>query len=128
MAGDYGALIVLSDASAVAVTLIAQDVPWFSFLLNEGAGTATITPASGTINGNSSLALATGYGAVCFFDGENWWALVAAPASGGYTPQGGPTGSRPGSPTLYQVYFDTTLTLPVWWTGTTWVNAAGMVS
>ncbi|MFM0439279.1 hypothetical protein PQQ84_22660 [Paraburkholderia strydomiana] len=43
---------------------------------------------------------------------------------------GGPTSSRPTSPTLYQVYFDTTLQQPVVASQVTpsviWVNAAGV--
>jgi len=41
--------------------------------------------------------------------------------------QGGATGSRPGTPTAYQSYFDTGLTpaRPIWWTGAAWVDAAG---
>lgn len=122
---DAGALIVLSDASAIAVTLSTMSPPWFCFMLNEGAGTVTVTPATGTINGNATLTLTTGQGAICFFDGTNWWAVTSGSGSA-YVPQGGSTGSRPGSPTLYEVYFDTTLTQPVWWTGTTWVNSAGV--
>jgi hypothetical protein len=41
-------------------------------------------------------------------------------------PQGGDTASRPVSPVLYQVYFDTTLGYSVWWTGSGWVNASGV--
>lgn len=41
---------------------------------------------------------------------------------------GGPTLNRPGSPALYQCYYDTTLSIPVWWDGVKWVNAAGVVS
>lgn len=40
-------------------------------------------------------------------------------------PQGGTTAARPGTPVLYQQYFDTTLGYPVWWNGTNWVNATG---
>ena len=125
-------MIILDDASAIAVTLTtgpAIQVPWFCFFANDGAGTATLTPQSGTINGSGSLALATNYGAICFFDGTNFWAVVTIPTSGsGYTPLGGTTGARPGSPITYSVYLDTTLGFPVWWTGSNWINAAGVVS
>jgi hypothetical protein len=129
---DYGSLIVLNDASAIAVTLTTGGViqtPWFCFISNEGTGTATLTPASGTINGAGSMALSAASGAICFFDGINFWTLGATSGGGGgYTPAGGPTSSRPGSPTTYEVYFDTTLGFPVWWTGSAWVNASGMPS
>jgi hypothetical protein len=37
----------------------------------------------------------------------------------------GPTTSRPPMPAVTQMYFDTTLGEPVWWTGATWVDAVG---
>lgn len=37
-------------------------------------------------------------------------------------PGGGTTGARPGSPVLYQRYFDTTLAKPYWWDGANWVT------
>jgi hypothetical protein len=53
------------------------------------------------------------------------WQLVGGGSS---TAQGGPSADRPISPITYQSYFDTTLGLPVWWTGSQWVNAAGVTS
>jgi hypothetical protein len=52
--GDDGVLILFSDASAIAVSLTTQTPPWSSFISNQGAlgaGTVTLTPAVGTING-----------------------------------------------------------------------------
>lgn len=40
-------------------------------------------------------------------------------------PIAGPTGSRPALAGLGQMYFDTTLGIPVWWKGAVWVNASG---
>jgi hypothetical protein len=55
--------------------------------------------------------------------------LMWEPVGGGAgSAQGGPTSARPASPVQYQSYFDTTLGLPIWYTGSTWVNAAGVVS
>jgi hypothetical protein len=47
-------------------------------------------------------------------------------------PDSGITADRPISTTLVklqigQMYFDTTLGLPIWWDGTDWINAAGTV-
>ena len=39
VAGDNGLLIVLSDASAIAVSLTTQTQPWFAWLTNQGACT-----------------------------------------------------------------------------------------
>jgi len=39
--------------------------------------------------------------------------------------ENGVTGSRPGSPTTGQRYFDTTIGLPIWYDGTNWIDAAG---
>lgn len=37
----------------------------------------------------------------------------------------GVTGSRPGAPVTGQNFFDTTLGIPIWFDGTTWIDAAG---
>ena len=71
---DNGALIILDDASPIAVTLgIAASSPWFCWMANLGAGTATLTPVSGTVNGGASFALLQNYTATVFFDGANFW-------------------------------------------------------
>lgn len=41
--------------------------------------------------------------------------------------KGGTTGARPGSPFLYQIYFDTTLHYLVTWDGANWRNGAGAI-
>ncbi len=91
---DDGALIVLDDASPVAVTLnYAVVKPWYAWVANYGAGTATLTPgmipsgATSTITypgniGASSMPLPSGFAAYVSFDGANFWA-VAIPIQGG---------------------------------------------
>lgn len=75
-AGDACKLVTFSNGSAVAVTLPAPTGSFaagFSFdTQNLGAGTVTITPASGTINGASSLAIATNRGCSITSDGTNY--------------------------------------------------------
>jgi hypothetical protein len=76
---DDGALIVLSNASPIAVTLTSQSPPWSCFIANQsalGGGTATMTPASGTINGSATLVLLPSYFALVAFDGTNWFAAT----------------------------------------------------
>lgn len=84
---DYGAIVTLDNASPVAVTLggdgTGLQAQWWSFIQNNGAGTATLTPASGTINGAASITLITGQSVATFFDGTNWWAATSIPGSGG---------------------------------------------
>jgi hypothetical protein len=125
--GDNGILLILDDASAVAVTLTTAAAPFFLFVTNFGSGAATLTPSTGLINGGASLTLLQNQSVLASCDSTNWQTTAFLPASS-YTPAGGTTGSRPGSPTLYQTYFDTTLGLPVWWSGSNWVNAAGVIS
>lgn len=72
--GEYGSLLVLNDASPVGVTLSTQSPPWFCWFTNLGAGVATLTPASGTINGGATLVLSQYETAVVAFDGTNWFA------------------------------------------------------
>lgn len=77
---DSGAVVVLDDASAVAVTLTATvGVPWYAAFVNLGAGTVTLTPSSGTISygassGASSMPIPSGQSVVVWFDGTNFWA------------------------------------------------------
>lgn len=85
---DDGALLILSDASAVAVTLSNLTVPFLLFAVNWGAGLVTFTPASGTISfiGNlaaASMTLKQGYFAMIVYDGANFWAetLPVVPVS-----------------------------------------------
>jgi hypothetical protein len=89
--GDYGQLLTLSNASAVAVTLPQATTTFatFSFsVLNKGAGTVTITPTTSTINGAASLAIAQGFGAFIVSDGVNYQTLFA------FTTQATPAGAR----------------------------------
>lgn len=72
---DYGAFILLSDASAIAVSLTtgtAITLPWFATFVNSGAGTATLTPASGTINGAGLFTLLGGQVVTVVYDGVNF--------------------------------------------------------
>ncbi len=82
---DAGALIVLSDASAIAVTLSTTVMaPWFAVVSNAGAGTATLTPESGTISypgnpGATSMPLGPGALAIVYFDATDFWAGTTPP-------------------------------------------------
>ena len=84
---DYGNEIVFNSASPIAVTLNTQgtspgiQLPWYTYISNQGSGTATLTPASGTINGGASLGVPGGSFGILFFDGTNFELLI--PVSGG---------------------------------------------
>jgi hypothetical protein len=74
---DNGILLILSDASPVAVTLnSAVTSPFFLFATNLGAGTAILTPSTGTINGGATFTILHNYTAIVAFDGTNWWATA----------------------------------------------------
>jgi hypothetical protein len=75
---SLGKLVTFGNAGATAVTL-SSSVPADFLCAFEvlGAGTATLTPSSGTINGVASLAAATGIGGWLFFDGTNWKAVLS---------------------------------------------------
>ena len=69
---DSGSLVVLNDASPIAVTLnSAVVIPYFVFIANQGTGAATLIASSGVINGLS--AIPGNSSAMVFFDGSNWW-------------------------------------------------------
>lgn len=87
---DAGKLLTLSNASAVAVSLSQATTTGFtagfSFdVQNKGAGTVTITPATSTINGSSTLAIAQNTGCTVTSDGTNYQVsacTAVAPNSG----------------------------------------------
>lgn len=72
---DQGKLLTLSNGAAIAVTIPAGSTTgngWAIFVKNNGVGTATITPVSGTINGAASATLGTGQGLMIASDGINY--------------------------------------------------------
>ena len=69
---DYGAEIIVGDSSAVAVTLSSiVQTPWFTMISNDSSATATLSPSSGTIYGDTTVE--SGELGVIFFDGANFW-------------------------------------------------------
>ena len=73
--GDAGALLILNDASPVGSffgTPQRLPAPFALFITNFGAGVATLTPTSGTINGGASLTLLQNQSIWLVFNGTNW--------------------------------------------------------
>jgi hypothetical protein len=99
---DYGQLVALSNALPVAVSLPAATTTGFSpfnvLLKNVGVGTVTVTPGSGTIDGNATLTLTTGQSAWLVSDGSNYRSGLITGISGsiavGSTPVTGGTSGR----------------------------------
>lgn len=85
---DRAKLVTHSNASAIAGTLPQagsagfEDGFWMD-VQNRGAGTLTITPATSTVDGASSLALTTGQGVRIVSDGTNWFTMRGAGSGGG---------------------------------------------
>ena len=87
VSSDQGKLITFNNGSAVAVTMpqagitnnfqAGATVEFF----NLGSGTVTVTPTTSTINGNATLLLPTGYGAIVRSDGTNYFALTTTATS-----------------------------------------------
>lgn len=86
-AGDAGKLVTFSNASAVAVSLPAPTgsfaAGWSTTAQNKGAGTVTITPASGLINGGATLTLAQNTGCDVTSDGTNYQISACTAVGGG---------------------------------------------
>jgi hypothetical protein len=83
---DQGKIVSFSNASAIAVTVdTPTDTGWKCAVFVNGAGTATFTPSSGTINGASSLAVATGQNGVLWWDGTNYLIMLGGGAGTGLT-------------------------------------------
>lgn len=70
--GDNGILLILNDASPVAVTLTTAAAPFYLIVTNFGAGTVTLTPSTGTINGGASLSLLQYQTVYVACDSTNW--------------------------------------------------------
>jgi hypothetical protein len=96
---DRGKLVTFNNGSAVAVTLPQATSSgsflsgWSTHVFNLGAGTATITPTTSTINGSATLAIAQNEGAVIFSDGTNYSALktISTTSGGTVTPSSSDT-------------------------------------
>ncbi len=76
---DNRKLLIFSNAASIAVTANAATTAgvangFYFFASAGGAGTATITPTTSTINGASSLSLAPNEGAIIWSDGTNYLA------------------------------------------------------
>ncbi len=87
VAGDQAKLITISNAAAIAVTLPQATGSfgsgWFAFFEDRGAGTATITPTTSTIDGATSLALTQNQGVCIFSDGTNYFTGCRGTGGGG---------------------------------------------
>lgn len=78
-----------------------------AFTVKEGTGTATNNVIEVTNNSDALVYRVDGQGRI----------------SGAI--EGAVTGSRPVSPINYQMFFDTTLGIPIWYDGVNWIDAAG---
>ena len=77
LVSDYGQLVTYNNASPVAVTLpqalaVNSFYPWNAYACDLGAGSATITPTTSTINGAATLVLTKGQCAQIVSDGANY--------------------------------------------------------
>lgn len=70
--GDNGILLILNDASPVAVSLTTIGAPFYLIVTNFGAGTVTLTPSTGTVNGGASLSLLQNQTVYAACDSTNW--------------------------------------------------------
>lgn len=86
---DNAGFVVLNNAAPIATSLSSNiTIPYYTWIVNYGAGTATLTPSQGTITypGNISAAnlpLASGVAAYLEYDGTNWWAIPITVSGGG---------------------------------------------
>ncbi len=81
---SQGKLVSFANASPVSVTLDSAALAegFFCAVQNLGAGTVTLTPSSGTINGQASVDVESGTGGWLFFDGTNWKFMAGGGGSG----------------------------------------------
>lgn len=78
LSGDFGKLVTLSNAAAVAVTVPSGvfSTDQFVDFQNKGVGDVTITPTTATINGGASFVLHTGQGIRVVFDGTDFQVIL----------------------------------------------------
>ncbi len=93
---DRTKLITLSNASPIAITLPqaeATDFPagWYVTISNKGAGTATITPATSTLDGLASYTMRTGEQIKITSDGTNYQISMIGGKNPGVNAQTGAT-------------------------------------
>jgi hypothetical protein len=85
--GDRGKLLTLSNASAIAVTLpqAGASFPdgWYVDVKCIGAGTATITPTTSTVDGAASAALSINQSARIVSDGTNYRTVLTGGSGSG---------------------------------------------
>lgn len=101
---DNGVLLILDDASPVAVTLNSGvSSPWMIFTTNLGTGSVTFTPSSGTINGAGAFPLPFDYTSIIVFDGTNWHAtaLPSIPVLPTFADNETPVGTIDGVNTIF---------------------------
>jgi hypothetical protein len=106
LSADGGKLITFSSASAVAVSLPQATTSGFtagySFDVETlGAGSATITPTTSTINGASTLVIATNQGCTVTSDGTNYQVSACTAVGGGGGGSGTITSSTSGQVPVY---------------------------
>ncbi len=83
---DQGKVVNLTFAGAKAITLPnTLSNKFVCALVNISAGTSTLTPSTGNVNAVASIDVEEGSGAVLFFDGTNWAAVVGGGGGGGST-------------------------------------------
>lgn len=84
---DCGKLLTLSNSSPVAVSIAQAGGSgdfasgWFVTVINEGAGVATITPTTSTIDGAASLTLSQNQSVDLFSDGSNYFTARGRPGN-----------------------------------------------
>lgn len=83
---NQGNALIFSTSASIVVTLATPtDASFYCWVYMSGVGSATLTPASGTINGGAALVLTSGQDGVIFWDGANWEILLAGGPGTGLT-------------------------------------------
>lgn len=88
---SMGELVTFNNAGAIAVTLDSTVPNYFLCAVQViGAGAATLTPSTGTINGLASVTIGGGsnQGGLLFFNGTNWWLLSSGGGGSPLTTKG----------------------------------------
>lgn len=79
---DRNRVVIFTNAGTKAVSLPIFSTGWYTWFYNTGAGAATITPVSGTIDGGATLALPSDTSCKVVRDSTGYIVTQWAPVSG----------------------------------------------
>lgn len=128
-------LIAPDDGQGRVFGLATHDIPNNTFGIVTSFGLVRDVDTAAFVDGAAVYADASGALTTSITASFVGYVLLAHPTQGAILARptsldqaDGTTAQRPATVSTGFMYFDTTLNAPVWWNGTAWVNASGVVA